>query len=85
LTVALPEYNDRLSPTYAIPGLALVSVVATEADLDRPPADQKDGLRASPHARLERLLRETGVPIGLLFNHTHLRLVYAPKGSRRAI
>jgi hypothetical protein len=81
LTVALPEYEDRLAPSYAIPDLALISVVPTGADLDRPFPDQKTGWRASPHARLERLLRETGVPIGLLFNHTHLRLVYAPRGE----
>lgn len=81
LIVALPEYDDRLSPTYAIPNLALISVVATGADLDKPMPDQKDGWRASSHARLERLLRETGVPIGLLFNHTHLRLIYAPRGE----
>ena len=81
LTVALPEYDDRLSPTYAIPDLALISLVTTGADLDKPLPDQKTGWRASPHARLERLLRETGVPIGLLFNHTHLRLVYAPRGE----
>jgi hypothetical protein len=106
LIVALPNYEDRLSPTYAISPvgrgfslanapaaqgpsladrdtsawLALVSVVATDIDLDRPPADHA-GWRASPHARLERLLRETGVPIGLLFNGSSLRLVYAPKGE----
>ena len=81
LTVALPEYDDLLSPTYAIPGLALISIVATSADLDKPLPDQKSGWRASPHARLERLLRETAVPSGLLFNHTHLRLIYAPRGE----
>ena len=32
-------------------------------------------------SRLERLLRETDVPSGLLFNHTHLRLIYAPRGE----
>ena len=36
---------------------------------------------ASPHAKFERLLRETEVPPGLLFNGTHLRLVYAPRGE----
>jgi len=61
--------------------LALISVVATGADLDKPLPEQKDGWRASPHARLERLLRETSVPIGLLFNHTHVRLIYAPRGE----
>jgi hypothetical protein len=86
LTVALPNYEDRLSPTYAVPSpdasawLALISVVANDTDLDRPPADHA-GWRASPHARLERLLRETAVPIGLLFNGSSLRLVYAPKGE----
>ena len=37
--------------------------------------------QASPQARFERLLRETQVPIGLLFNGTHIRLVYAPHGE----
>lgn len=81
LTVALPEYDDRLAPTYAIPDLALISIVDTGADLDKPLPEQKQGWRASPHARLERLLRETGVPIGPLFNHTRLRLIYAPRGE----
>lgn len=87
LAVALPEYDDRLSASYALKapeGVGLVLLVAVAppgADLDKPLPDQKDGWRASPHARLERLLRETGVPIGLLFSHTHLRLVYAPRGE----
>ncbi len=37
--------------------------------------------QASPHARFERLLRETEVPIGLLASATDLRLVYAPRGE----
>ena len=37
--------------------------------------------QASPQAKFERLLRETRVPIGLLVNGTHLRLVYAPRGE----
>lgn len=87
VTVALPEYDDRLSASYALKAaegdgiVLLVAVAPTGADLDKPLPDQKDGWRASPHARLERLLRETGVPIGLLFSHTHLRLVYAPRGE----
>jgi hypothetical protein len=87
LTVALPEYEDRLSPSYALRApsgdgyLALVTTAPTGADLDKPLPDQTEGWRASPHARLERLLRESGVPIGLLFSHTHLRLVYAPRGE----
>jgi hypothetical protein len=90
LTIALPEHEDHLAPTYAVPAaedtgvvqafrpavsggpegphymngwLALVSIVAAGTDLDKaPPPDHKhDGWRASPHARLERLLRETRV------------------------
>ncbi len=42
---------------------------------------EKDGWRVSPHAKLERLLRETEVPIGLLANGAELRLIYAPRGE----
>ena len=39
------------------------------------------GLEASPHGRMERLLRHTGVAAGLLFNGAALRLVSAPRGE----
>ena len=35
----------------------------------------------SPHGRMERLLRETGVPAGLLYNGAVLRLISAPRGE----
>jgi hypothetical protein len=38
-------------------------------------------LEASAHGRMERLLRQTGVPAGLLFNGRALRLVSAPRGE----
>jgi hypothetical protein len=38
-------------------------------------------LEASPHGRMERLLRQTGVPAGLLFNGRVLRLISAPRGE----
>lgn len=86
LTIALPEHEDVLSPSLAIPEpdrpgewLALVSVVNAGGDLDKPSGH--DGWRVSPHARLERLLRETRVPVGLLFNGHALRLLYAPHGE----
>ena len=41
----------------------------------------KDGTDASAHGRMERLLRGTGTPAGLLFNGTSLRLVSAPHGE----
>jgi hypothetical protein len=39
------------------------------------------GWHASPQLRFERLLRETGVSIGLLCNAAELRLVYAPRAE----
>ena len=38
-------------------------------------------LEVSPHGRIERLLRGTGVSAGLLFNGVALRLVSAPRGE----
>ena len=38
-------------------------------------------LEASPHGRIERLLRGAGVSAGLLFNGVALRLVSAPRGE----
>jgi hypothetical protein len=91
LTVALPEYNDRLQPTYAVrefnppPGgdewLLLMQVWPVGTRLDKPAPVPETAWPASPQARLERLLRETQIPIGLLCNATELRLVYAPRGE----
>lgn len=39
------------------------------------------GWRATPQARFERLLREAGVPAGVLTNGHEIRLVYAPRGE----
>src|SRR5216684_3884578 len=39
------------------------------------------GWRPTPQERFNRLLRETGVPIGLLCNGLEIRLVYAPSGE----
>lgn len=93
LSVALPNEHDTLRPTYAVPDpdaaerfLLLVSVVPPGTDLDDAGARSErgahgDGWHASPEARLERLLRETGVPAGLLASGDALRLVAAPKGE----
>lgn len=93
LSVALPNEHDTLRPTYAVPDpdaegrfLLLVSVVPPGTDLDDAGARSErgahgDGWHASPEARLERLLRETGVPAGLLVSGDALRLVAAPKGE----
>ena len=49
-------------------------------DLDRATVG-KGGLEASPHGRLERLLRGTRVPAGVLCNGRVIRLVSAPRGE----
>ncbi len=87
LSVSLPEHDDVLSPSFAVSDggtdlqvrpQVLVSVVS--GNFDTLP-DHHTGWRATPHARLERLLRENEVPIGLLYNGTALRLVYSPRGE----
>src|SRR5579862_2038502 len=86
LVAALPEYEDHIRPTYALadpdkPHEWQILIQVTPAqDFDAKPAEgDAHGWRASAHARLERLLRETNVAIGILFDGTSLRLVYAPK------
>ena len=54
---------------------------ADPVDFDRRQASGYQGWRASPQERFERLLRETEVQLGLLFNGSQLRLVVAPKGE----
>ncbi len=61
------------------PWQLLVSVCEPGSDLDR--AITGGGLDLSPHGRMERLLRTTGVPAGLLFNGGTVRLVSAPRGE----
>jgi hypothetical protein len=86
LSIALPELQSRLEPTYAVPDAdaagrwqLLVKVLPHGTDPDRA---STDGLwTAAPHDQFERLLRETGVSIGLLVTERMLRLVYAPRGE----
>ncbi|HEV8363091.1 MAG TPA: DNA methyltransferase [Gemmatimonadaceae bacterium] len=87
LDVAVPDYDhDLLSPTYAVPQpdatgawVLLIRAEAQGTDLDKPSKDEDDRRwNASPQARFERLLRANDVPIGVLTNRTHVRLVYAP-------
>jgi len=94
LAVALPDYGETLRPSYAVLDalldttaersvLLLVQVVERGVSLDKPPSEdaRSGGWPASPQARLERLLRDTGVSAGLLLNGVELRLVYAPRGE----
>ncbi|WP_437640388.1 DNA methyltransferase [Sorangium sp. So ce854] len=54
-----------------------------DIDLDAP-EDVTGPWRYPSTAKLERLLRNAGVPVGFLFNGAHLRLVYAPAGESAA-
>ena len=88
LEIALPELQVVLSPTWAVPDeedsdvawTMLVRIEDGGVDLDNPP-DDGIGWNATRHARFERLLRETGVPIGLLCTDERVRLIHAPKGE----
>ena len=64
----------------APPWQLLVRVIERGQDFDRA-AGGAGRLEVSAHGRMERLLRQTGVPAGLLFNGRSLRLVSAPRGE----
>ncbi len=90
IEVALPDYGETLRPDFAVRELdpkggasswqLLIQVLEPGVDLDRV---MREGgqLEISAHGRMERLLRQTGVPAGLLFNGRALRLLSAPRGE----
>jgi hypothetical protein len=90
LELPLPDYGETLRPDFAVRELEpkdgasawqlLVRVLAPGEDFDRV-ARGSGKLEASPHGRMERLLRQTGVPAGALFNGRALRLLSAPHGE----
>jgi len=90
LLIPLPD-GEILQPTLALrdpkpadpeqPWLLLVQVLPMGADLDTVTAQDVRAWAASPSRRCERLLRETGAPIGLIANGVDLRLMYAPRGE----
>jgi hypothetical protein len=86
LVLRLPEHTTTLQPTFAVkePGSEdawqlLVRVEAAGIDPDARGA--LTGWEATAHQRLERLLRETGIPAGLLVTDHMIRLIHAPKGE----
>ena len=60
--------------------MMLIRVEGDGSDLDKPP-ETEEGWNASCHSRFERLLRETGIPTGLLCNDRSVRLIHAPPGE----
>ena len=92
LRISTGEHGEILQPDAAYryfkpadparPWLLLVSQLPAGTSLDELPDGKKErGWCASPHQKFERLLRETGVPIGVLCNGSAIRLLYAPKGE----
>ena len=90
LARTVPEHGTHLAPDLALlwngaaeDGVPAQALVALHPDLD---ADARGAFgagewEASPHARLERLVRETGVGVGILVARGVLRLIYAPRGE----
>ncbi|MDE0191343.1 MAG: class I SAM-dependent DNA methyltransferase, partial [Gammaproteobacteria bacterium] len=72
------EANDEESPWQL-----LVCCRDRGEDFDKVAAGSgaNSAAEMSPHGSMERLLRQTGVPAGLLFNGVVLRLISAPKGE----
>lgn len=95
LTIPLPELHEELVPSLVLkdpkpkdparPWLLLVKVLPVGTDLDKETTGDSAGWTASPTRRFERLLRETGTPMGLLSAGSSLRLVYAPRGESSGV
>lgn len=90
LSFAVAEQGTVLKPNLALvwngeptdkaPVQALVSLYPDLPPDDRKPFGEHEW-EASPHQRLERLLRETEVGVGILVARGTLRLIYAPRGE----
>ena len=88
LEISLPELQVILSATWAVPAdddsdikwKMLIRAEEPGANLDKSP-ELEHSWNATRHERFERLLRETGIPIGILCNDECIRLIYAPAGE----
>lgn len=90
LSAPAPEYGATIVPDLAVrerdpapdapPWQLLVHLLPPGADFDRVMRGTVR-LELSPHSRMERLLRHTGVSAGLLCNGAALRLISAPRGE----
>src|ERR1043166_4759262 len=88
LRIPLPEFGETLEPSLAFTGAAdrsewliLVKVLPLGTDCDARNTSDERAWSASESQRLERLMRDTGVSIGLLFNGMQIRLIYKPPGE----
>jgi len=83
LRVFLDELEQELRPDRVLMGpkgaALVVNLVPPDQELDR--KDRREGRwKASPVTKLDRLLRETRQPLGLVTNGEDFRLLYAPAG-----
>ncbi|MBX5131263.1 N-6 DNA methylase [Rhizobium lentis] len=90
LTRVVPEHETLLTPDMAVlwndaaeEGVPAQMLLSIHPSLDPDGRGQfgDSEWEASPHQRLERILRETGVGVGVLVARNTLRLVYAPRGE----
>ncbi|MBU1536841.1 restriction endonuclease, partial [Myxococcota bacterium] len=76
-------YEQHLTPDWVLMNgttpVLLVMLTAPGQPLDR--KESTEGRwRASPSVKLERLLHETGIPIGVIASGEEFRVMYAPSG-----
>ena len=93
LTLFLPEYGEEIKPSFVVlekgePDKAKAQILGmifdSTVDLNKLDAFYRHW-PASPVRKLERLLREVDVPIGLISNVKEIKLVYAPRGENVGI
>jgi hypothetical protein len=78
--------GEVLQPSFALrsvdePDTFVLLGWTTKPGVELDAASDDKRWTATAHQRFERLLRETGNPVGLLTNGESFRLVYAPKGE----
>ena len=87
IEIVLTDYGETLTPDFVVVDpdtnerILLIKLVETGRDLDEHDTQHKQGWQATIEEKFERLLRETEIPTGILWNGTQLRLVYAPRGE----
>jgi hypothetical protein len=90
LNVTVPEHESLLAPDLVLlwngeapEGIPAQALVMLHPSLDAEGRNQfaPGEWEASPHQRLERLLRETNIGVGILVARNTLRLIYAPRGE----